>query len=545
MVTPQRMGEDGMEEQKAQLLDVAIIGAGFSGLYAVQRFKDDYVVHCFEAGSSVGGTWYWNRYPGARVDIKSVEYSYGFDDALQQEWDWPELFSAQPDLERYANHVADRFDLRGHISLNTRVGSLHYEEASSLWLLTTEGGESYRAKYVIAATGALSAPHTPPWPGLEDYKGLLLHTTAWPRDGVDFKGKRVGFIGTGSTGIQAMPLIAQDAAHLTVFQRTPAFCMPSGNGPMDAELAAEWKADYPERRKQMLNTYGASLIEYPKASAHDLSVEEREAIMETAWNSQSAFQLLFCFSDVMTDPSANEIVAEFVRQKIRKIVKDPALAEALCPVDYPIGGKRLCIGNGYYEMYNLEQVRLIDVRANPITEFTAAGLKTATESFDFDIIVTATGFDAVTGAMTRIDIRGLNGRTIQDKWAKGPTTHLGAVVAGFPNLFMIHGPLTAGAQAQMITTGEWQVNWTADFIAEMEERGVTRVDTDEAAEMEWAAEVQQASQCTVHRLAKSWYSGANIEGKQGGFMIYVGGFERYMDFYKQSAEQDHKGFILS
>lgn len=526
-------------------LDIAIIGAGFSGLYAVKRFKDEYKVHCFEAGSGVGGTWYWNRYPGARVDIKSVEYSYGFDDDLQQEWNWPELFSAQPDLERYANHVADRFGLREHISLNTRVESLHYNEADSRWLVSTSDGQQYSAKYIVAATGALSAPHTPPWPGLEDYKGVLLHTTAWPREGMDFKGKRVGFIGTGSTGIQAMPLIAQDAAQLTVFQRTPAFCMPSGNGPMDPAEAAEWKAEYPERRKAMLDSYGASLIEYPKSSAHDLTAEEREAIMENAWTSQSSFQLLFCFSDVMSDPAANEYVAEFVRQKIRKIVKDPVLAETLCPKDYPIGGKRLCIGNGYFEMYNLEHVRLVDVSNNPITEFTPGGLKTATESFDFDIIVTATGFDAVTGAMTRIDIKGLDGLSIQEKWADGPTAHLGVVVAGFPNLFMIHGPLTAGAQAQMITTGEWQVNWTADFIADMEKRGVTRVDTHAEAEAEWAAEVHQASQWTVHRLARSWYNGANMEGKRGGFMIYVGGFDRYVDFCTKSVAENYKGFVLS
>lgn len=534
-----------MSAEALEMLDIAIIGAGFSGIYAVKRFKDEYKVHCFEAGSGVGGTWFWNRYPGARVDIKSVEYSYGFDDDLQQEWDWPEMFSAQPDLERYANHVVDRFGLRDHISLNCRVETLHYDEASSRWLVGTSDGKRYSAKYVIAATGALSAPHTPPWPGLESFQGQLLHTTAWPREGVDVSGKRVGFIGTGSTGIQAMPILAKDAASLTVFQRTPAFCMPSGNGPMDPAEAAEWKAEYPERRKQMLATYGVSLIEYPKFSAHDLTAEEREEIMEAAWHSQSAFQLLFCFSDVMSDPAANEYVAEFVRQKIRSIVKNPEVAERLCPKDYPIGGKRLCIGNGYYEMYNLEHVRLVDVRSNPITEFTPTGLKTATESYDFDIIVTATGFDAVTGAMSRIDIRGLGGQTLQDKWAVGPTTYMGALIAGFPNLFMIHGPLTAGAQAQMITTGEWQVNWTADTIAMLEERGISRMDTTLEAEKEWAAEVDQASQWTVHRLANSWYNGANIEGKQGGFMIYVGGFDRYADLLADAVNDNYRGFTFA
>ena len=526
-------------------LDVAIIGAGFSGLYAVYRLRDRFRVRCFEAGGGVGGTWYWNRYPGARVDIQSMEYSYGFDEALQQDWTWPEQFSAQADIERYANHVADRFGLRENISLSSRVESLRYDEAIDRWRLrTTKDGEVV-CKYVIAATGSLSAPNTPPWPGREKFKGEVYHTAAWPREGLDLAGKRVGFIGTGSTGIQAMPLIAEDAAQLVVFQRTPAFCMPSGNRPMDPAHERDWKANYRQRRGEMLDSYGASLIEYPLSSAHDLTAEQREETLERAWSSQSAFQLLFCFNDVMTDPVANDYVAEFVRKKIRGIVKDPVVAERLSPRGYPIGGKRLCIGNGYFEMFNRDNVSLVDVRAAPIVAFTETGLRTTDAEYELDVVITATGFDAVTGAMTRIDIEGVGGRKLVDKWAEGPTAYLGAMVAGFPNLFMIHGPMTPAAQAQMITTGEWQVNWTADVIEEMERSGLSRIDTTEEAESWWGEQTEAASHYTVHRLADSWYNGRNIEGKKSGFMIYVGGFPQFAAICNDVVREGYRGFVRS
>lgn len=526
-----------------QDLDIVIIGAGFSGLYAIHRLRKDYKIHCFEAGDGVGGTWYWNRYPGARVDIQSVEYSYGFDDDLQQEWEWPEYFSAQPDLERYANHVADRFNLRDHISLSTAVTSLHFDQVANRWLVRTNAGDEVRCKYVIAATGSLSAPNTPPWPDRDKFKGEIYHTAAWPREGVDCTGKRVGFIGTGSTGIQAMPLIAEQAEHLTVFQRTPAFCMPSGNRPMDPQHAQDWKADYPDRRRRMLNTYGASLVEGSAISAHDVTAEEREQILEECWNSQSAFKLLLSFSDVMTDLKANAYAADFVRSKIRQVVKDPATAELLSPRDYPLGGKRLCIGNGYFEMYNRDNVSLVDVRAAPIVAFTERGLRTSETDYELDVIVTATGFDAVTGALARIDIEGRDHRKLVDKWADGPTTYLGAMVAGFPNLFMIHGPMTPAAQAQMITTGEWQVNWTAAIIDDMEREGLSLIDTTAEAEDSWADETDIASQHSVHRYANSWYNGKNIDGKKCGFMIYVGGFSRYASLCTEAVEDNYRGFL--
>lgn len=530
-----------MTAASTQNVDIVIIGAGFSGMYAIHRLRN-YKVVCLEAGAGVGGTWYWNRYPGARVDIESVEYSYGFDEALQQEWHWPEYFSAQPDLERYANHVADRFNLREHIRFSTPVERMHFNEQEDRWHVHTANGGQFSCRYVIAATGSLTAPNLPPWPGRDSFRGDIYHTARWPAEGIDFTGKRVGFIGTGSTGIQAMPIIAQQAKELVVFQRTPAFCMPSGNRPLDEAHELDWKANYAERRKQMLATYGASLVQYPESSAHDLSPEEREHILENAWNSKSAFQLLFAFSDVMTDAEANEMVCEFARGKIREIVNDPETAELLCPTTYPIGGKRLCIGSGYYEMYNRDNVRLIDAKKAPITEFTEHGLRTTAADYDLDIIITATGFDAVTGAMARIDIEGCNKRTLKDKWADGPTTYLGAMVSGFPNLFMIHGPSTPAAQAQMITTGEWQVNWTADIIDNMEQEGLSRIDVTEEAESEWADEVAMVSGQSLHQFADSWYNGKNIEGKKGGFMIYVGGFPRFSELCESAVTEGYKGF---
>lgn len=531
-----------MQSDSTETRDIVIIGAGFSGLYALHRLRD-YDTVCLEAGDGVGGTWYWNRYPGARVDIESVEYSYGFDEALQQEWRWPEYFSAQPDLERYANHVADRFKLRERIRFSTPVKRMRFSEAENLWHIHTGNGDHIVCRYVVAATGSLTAPNLPPWPGRDTFKGEIYHTARWPAQGVDFSGKRVGFIGTGSTGIQAMPIIAEHAAELLVFQRTPAFCMPSGNRPLDEHHERQWKANYAQRREDMLGTYGASLMEQPTLSAHDCNEEERREILEQAWNSKSAFKMILAFTDVMTDAAANEMVSEFVREKIRSIVQDPEVAELLCPTTYPIGAKRLCVGNGYFEMYNRDNVKLVDVKSAPITAFTESGLRTTTADYALDIIITATGFDAVTGALERIEITGREEKTLSEKWADGPTTYLGAMVSGFPNLFMIHGPGTPAAQAQMITTGEWQVNWTADIIDSLEREGLCTIDVTEEAETGWAEEVEMVSGQSLHRLADSWYNGKNIEGKKGGFMIYVGGFPRFAELCETAVNNNYQGFI--
>ncbi|MEO9491167.1 MAG: NAD(P)/FAD-dependent oxidoreductase, partial [Marinomonas sp.] len=452
------------QNQAPETRDIVIIGAGFSGMYAVHKCRKTHDIICFEAGEGVGGTWFWNRYPGARVDIKSVEYSYGFDEELQQEWKWPEYFSAQPDLERYANHVADRFGLREHIRLSTAVQSLRYDKDAARWHVHTSAGDHIICKYVIAATGSLSAPNMPDWPGREDFKGDIYHTTQWPREELDLSDKRVGIIGTGSTAIQAAPILAEKSKHLTVFQRTPAYSMPSGNRPTDEAHERNWKDNYADRRKQMLDTYGVSIIDYPTKSAHDYTPQQQHEILEAGWKSKSAFQLMVAFTDVMSDRAANEVVCEFARGKIREIVDDPVTAEMLCPKDYPIGAKRLCIDNGYFDMYNRDNVALVDVKAAPITGFTPDGLQTSEGTYDLDVIISATGFDAVTGALTRMDVEGAEGTMLADKWSEGPTSNFGFMVAGFPNLFMIHGPLSPGALSQMITSGEWQVDFVAGVI---------------------------------------------------------------------------------
>lgn len=523
--------------------DIVIIGAGFSGLYSVYKFQKKYNVICFEAGDGVGGTWYWNRYPGARVDILSVEYSYGFDEELQQEWKWPEYFSAQPDLEKYANHVADRFDLRKNIRLSNAIKSLHFDTETNRWHAHSANGDHVICQYIIAATGSLSAPNIPDWPGREKFKGDIYHTTQWPNEALDLSDKRVGIIGTGSTAIQAAPILAQTSKHLTVFQRTPAYSMPSGNRPTDEAHEQDWKINYSKRRSELLDTYGVSLIEYGHKSAHDCSPEEQKEILEKAWTSKRAFQMMVSFTDVMTDRAANEVVCEFVRGKIRDIVDDPETAEKLCPKDYPLGGKRFCIDNGYYDMYNRGNVSLVDVKNTPITEFTETGLKTSEANYDLDVIISATGFDAFTGALSRIDITGVDGQKLNDKWRDGPTTYFGFMVAGFPNLFMIHGPLTPAALAQMITTGEWQVDYAANVIDDLGKDGYDRIDTTEKAEQYWAHEVNTAASYTIYDQADSWYNGKNIDGKKGGFMIYVGGFPRYRELSENAVHNNYEGFV--
>ncbi len=515
-------------------------------MYAVHKLRDRYKVICFEAGDGVGGTWYWNRYPGARVDVESVQYSYGFDNELQQDWSWPEYFSAQSDLELYANHVADRFNLREHIRLSNRIEAMEFDEREDRWLVRGEHGDLVSCRYVIAATGSLNATFMPDWPGRNEFEGRILHSARWPCEGVDFSGKRVGLVGTGSTGIQIAPVVAEQCGHLTVFQRTPAYSMPAGNRPMDAEYERDWKENYPERRAKMLEMYAATIAEPMSShSIHDVSVEERNRILEAAWNSRCANQLLLSFPDVFTDKSANDFVADFIRDKIRAVVKNPETAERLCPTTYPYGAKRPIIDNGYFEMYNRDNVSLVDVRKNPIVGFDPRGLRTTDASYDLDIVIVATGFDAMTGALAQIDISGIRQGRLKDKWRNGPTNYLGVLAAGFPNLFMVHGPLSPSVLSQMITSGEWQVNWIASVIDDMERDQLSRIDTTDASEQWWETEVDRASHETLHRLADSWYNGANIEGKIQKFMVYVGGFPTYAKFCNDAVTNGYRGFARS
>lgn len=547
MTTNQQRPTSSTTEQRplvTEHFEVVVIGAGFGGMYALHRLRTEGIgTICFEAGGGVGGTWYWNRYPGARVDIESMQYSYSFDEDLQQEWSWPENFSAQPDIERYANHVADRFGLREDIVFNARVNSLRFDEEADLWHLTTERGDALTAHYVIAATGSLDATNIPDFPGLDSFEGDWYHTSQWPKEGVSFEGKRVGVIGTGSSGVQAIPVIAETAGHLHVFQRTPAYTMPSHNRALDPEYEREWKQSYAERREQMSKEWGLSLFPPAHGAILDHEPAAREEILERLWNSGAGFTLLQAFTDTLADREANEVLAEFLRGKIRSIVKDPVVAEKLCP-RYAVGTKRVCLDSGYHETYNRENVTLVDVKESPIQQITPRGLRTAEREYELDIIVFATGFDAVSGSLTRLNVTGVNGVDLRDKWKDGPSNYLGFVVAGFPNLFMIHGPGTPGVLAVMIAGAEWQVDFVVEVIRDLDKRGVKRIDTTKEWEHKWDAEVQGIASHTLFADTDSWYKGANIEGKPKTFMVYIGGQPNYARRCREQIEAGYEGFVL-
>jgi cation diffusion facilitator CzcD-associated flavoprotein CzcO len=546
MTTASAASADDIGAAGSEPFDVVVIGAGFSGLYGLYRLRElGLSVVCFEAGDGVGGTWYWNRYPGARVDIESMQYSFGFDEDLQQEWHWPEYFSPQADLEAYANHVADRFELRHLIRFGARVNRMRFDDQANRWHVTTERGDQVNAKFVVAASGALNATNIPNFPGLADFRGEWYHTSQWPRDGVSFAGKRVGVIGTGSTGIQAIPVIAQSAERLYVFQRTPAYTLPARNRALPPEYEREWKENYAERRAEMRRQPGQTLMPVLHGSVFDYTPEERTEILEKAWESRMGLMFQRLFTDTMRTLEANEIVADFIRGKVRQIVRDPDVAELLSPRTYPVGTKRICMDTGYYETFNRENVTLIDVRKNPITEVTPAGLRTTAADYDLDMLIFATGFDAVTGSLTRMNVTGVGGTDLREKWAKRPQNFLGFMVAGFPNLFMIHGPGSPGVLSQMITSGEWQVNWVADRITDLNHQGIARIDTTSQAESGWEAEMTTMANMTLYRYADSWYVGANIPGKPRNFLIYIGGFDRYAQRCNEQVSKGYEGFVLT
>ncbi|QIX27229.1 NAD(P)/FAD-dependent oxidoreductase [Nocardioides sp. JQ2195] len=523
---------------------VVVIGAGFGGMYALHQLRSEGIpTICFEAGGGVGGTWYWNRYPGARVDIESMQYSYSFDEELQQDWSWPENFSAQPDIERYANHVADRFGLREDIAFNARVDSLRFDEDTHFWHLTTERGDEVTARFVISATGSLDATNVPNFAGLDSFEGDWHHTSQWPEEGVSFDGKRVGVIGTGSSGVQIIPEIAKTAASLQVFQRTPAFTMPNNNQALDPDYEREWKENYAERREATRSNYGLTRFPPPHGPILEMDPADREALMEDLWASQAGFNLLVAFSDTAVSTEANEILGEFVRNKIRSIVTDPEVAEKLCP-RYAIGTKRVCLDSGYHATYNRENVTLVDVRESPIEEITPRGIRTSSGEHELDILVLATGFDAVSGSLTRLNVTGVGGQDLRDKWKDGATNYLGMFVAGFPNLFMIHGPGSPGVLAQMIAGAEWQVQFVLDIIRDLDARGVERIDTTAEWENKWDAEVEAAASYTLFGGTDSWYKGSNIEGKPKSFMVYVGGYDNYSRRCREQVEADYEGFVL-
>jgi cyclohexanone monooxygenase len=528
-------------------LDAVVVGGGLGGLYALYRLRKlGLSARAFEAGSGVGGTWFWNRYPGARCDVESMEYSYAFDDDLQQEWKWPERYGTQPEILRYINHVADRFDLRHDVVLNTRVVSAVFDPADCTWTVRTDKGDVVRAPFCIMATGNLSTPRVPDFAGLARFKGQWYHSGLWPHEGVDFSGLRIGVIGTGSSGVQMIPLIAQQAKQLFVFQRTANFSLPARNGPIDPEIEASHKSDYPARRAAAYETpFGIAGFPPPVKSALEASPEEREAKYEAKWAEGGSISFLYSYTDLLVNKASNDTASEFVRNKIRSIVRDPAAAELLAPKDHPIGTKRLCLDTNYYETYNRDNVTLVDVRSFPIQEIIETGVKTAAAEYELDAIVFATGFDAMTGALREIDIRVGNGPTLAEKWAGGPLTYLGLMVSGFPNMFTITGPGSPSVKTQMIVAIEQHMDWIGDCLATLRARGLRRIEPSPEAERDWVQHVNDVADSTLYPLANSWYMGVNIPGKPKVFMPYVGGFAGYKKKCDAVAANDYEGFLLS
>jgi cyclohexanone monooxygenase len=525
--------------------DLLIVGAGFAGLYMLHKARRmglDAVV--LEAAPSVGGTWYHNRYPGARVDIQSLEYSYSFDEALQQQWRWSERYAAQPELLRYANHVADRFGLRDGIRLSTRLASARFDEVACRWQVQAEGGERWSARFLVMASGPLSSPNLPDFAGLKDFAGPVFHTADWPHEPVDFSGQHVAVVGTGSSAVQAIPLIARQARQLTVFQRTAAYAAPAHNAALDAEFEARIKADYAGFRARNRGMHGGfgSLLPPNPVSALAASPQQREAAFEQRWQI-GGFAILGAFNDLLLSQEANALAAQFVRDKIGATVRDARTAQVLSPT-HPIGCKRLCVDSGYYDTFNRANVQLVDIGQAPIERITRKGLRSGGAEFRFDALVLATGFDAMTGAMLRLDLRGRGGLRIQDKWHAGPLNYLGLGIAGFPNLFNIAGPGSTSAFTNVIVAIEQHVDWIAECIAHLDAKGLRSIEATPQAEAAWTEHVNAAARRTVFPSCNSWYLGANIPGKPRMFMPLAGGFPQYAERCAQVARDGYAGFWL-
>ena len=539
------MSQTEPPSQPLRHADAVVVGAGFAGLYMLHRLRQlGLSATAFEQGSGVGGTWFWNRYPGARCDVDSLEYSYSFDEALQQDWHWSERFATQPEILRYLNHVADRFDLRRDIQLETAVTSAVFDEASGRWLVGTDRGGRLSARFCIVASGCLSAARAPELPGTADFAGRVLHTGRWPHEPVDLAGQRVGIIGTGSSGIQAVPAIARQAAHVTVFQRTPNFSIPARNAPTSVERERDWKAHYAQRRAAALETTAGILYDYNDITALSVSGAERIAAYEARWF-KGGVNFIRSFCDIMIDKAANDTAADFVRSKIRAIVRDETVAEKLLPHDHPLGTKRICVDSDYFDTFNHPHVTLVDVRAEPIEGLTKAGLRTARAEYPLDTLVMATGFDAVTGALARIDIRGRGGLALKDKWQDGPRCYLGLMSAGFPNFFTITGPGSPSILANVVVSIEQHVGFIAGALAHVLDHGIESMEATPQAEDDWVIHVSEVAHRTLYVYASSWYMGANIPGKPRVFLPYAGGFGAYRKICMDIAERGYTGFAFT
>lgn len=534
---------DAATGRNGGMIDAVIVGAGFGGMYMLHCLRKlGFNAQIFEAGDDVGGTWYWNRYPGARCDIESMQYSYSFSEDLDQEWDWTEKYAPQPEILSYAKHVADRLDLRKDIKFSTRVTSAEFDENQNQWTVTTDQGDRVEARFCIMAVGCLSAANKPPFEGMDDFSGPIYHTGEWPHEGVDFTGKKVAVIGTGSSAIQSIPMIAEQASALTVFQRTATYSVPAWNEAVDPEAAAKVKADYPALRAKARARPTGFYFPFNMKSALEAPPEERTQIYEEAWK-RGGLPFLGAFGDLLFEKDANDTVAEFAREKIRGVVKDPATADLLCP-DNIFGCKRLCVDTGYFETYNLPHVKLVDVSKRPIERFTDKGVVANGVEYEVDAVVCATGFAAMTGSFDRIEIRGRNGLTLKEKWAGGARTYLGLSTVGFPNFFMITGPGSPSVLAQMIQSIEQHADWITDLIAHMADIGAETIEATADAEGAWVEHVNEVAEISLRSTCSSWYVGANTPGAPRVFMPYIGGFPVYVQKCNDVMTKGYMGFKI-
>ncbi|MES2483742.1 MAG: NAD(P)/FAD-dependent oxidoreductase [Pseudomonadota bacterium] len=536
---------DRTSSQDAETFDVVVVGAGFAGLYLIHRLRKlGMSVRVLDAADGVGGTWHWNRYPGARCDVESLEYSYSFDEELQQQWRWSERYAAQPEILEYINHVADRFDLRRDIDLNTRVTGAQFDQATNRWTVTTDTGRSLAAQFVIMATGCLSNARVPDVPGLADFKGKWYHTGFWPKQGVDFTGKRVAVVGTGSTGIQAIPVIARQAAQLTVFQRTPNYSIPLRNGPLTDEADKAMKATYAAvRQAARMTPSGVAGFPNPSRGALEMTDAERMAIYEDRWN-WGGISFTRAFTDTIIQQKSNDMARAFVVERMLAPVRDPKVCEILTP-RYPIGTKRLCADTGYFETFNRDNVKLVDIKTHPITGITAAGIQTTEGHHDVDAIVFATGFDAITGALLAVNLRVKDGPDLRSLWKDGPSAYLGVMVHGLPNLFTVTGPGSPSVLSNVLVSVEQHVDWITDCLGHMRTRGMQRIEASAQAQQAWMDHVHDLPRHSLMEGTASWYMGANIPGKPRVFMPYMGGVGVFRQKCDEVAAKGYEGFVFS
>ena len=527
--------------------DAIIIGAGFSGLYQLHKLRDDLGlnVRVLEKGAGIGGTWYWNRYPGARCDSESYYYCYSFNKEIEQEWEWSERYPEHPEIRRYLNFVADKLNLKRDIQLDTEVTGASFDNVANTWTVRTRGGETFVATFLITAVGCLSTANVPKFKGLESFRGEWHHTGAWPHEGVDFAGKRVGQIGTGSTGIQAVPVIAEEAKHLSVFQRTANYSIPARNAPVTEADIERTRDGYNEIwRCARAGTNGHPFV-VSSQSALSVSEAERERLYEKAWD-VGGLRFRAIFSDILMNSRANDTASDFIRRKIKEIVKDPQTAEMLTPRDHGFATKRPPIDSSYFETFNRDNVLLVDLKVEPIAEITERGIRTARKEYELDIIVFATGFDALTGPLLKLNLAGSEGHQLTDAWAAGPRTYLGLQTPGFPNLFTITGPGSPSVLCNMPIAIEQHVDWITACIREMRAKGLKRIEAKPDAAERWVEHVNEAANATLLPMASSsWYLGANVPGKPRVFMPYAGGFARYAEICRDVAQNDYRGFMLS